>query len=108
MDVPGGTQGPLALRKAGLLRLGAQVYGSRPGSLELGPAWSGSMSSPQKGPPPSCSVLQISHESRQAGPPPSRDRVLHMCGLAALCRAAVPESVSASAAMSILSRSLLL
>lgn len=63
---------------------------------------------PRRVRPPPAVFSRSAHESRQAGPPPSRDRVLHTCGLAALCRAAVPESVSASAAMSILSRSLLL
>lgn len=45
--------GPLrGTPSSGEVALGAQAYSSRPGSLELGPAWSGSMSSPRRPPPP--------------------------------------------------------
>ena len=64
-----------ALRKAAL---GARVYGLRPGSLELGPAWSGSMSSPQKIPQLQCSP-GLPMTAGQACPPQSRDPApIHM------------------------------
>lgn len=44
----------------------------------------------------------------QAGPHQAGIERLHTCGLAALCRAGMPGSVSASAAVSVLSRSPLL
>ena len=59
----------MALRKAAL---GAQVYGLRPESLELGSAWSGSMSSPQKTPQLQSSP-GVPMRAGQAGPPQSRD-----------------------------------
>ena len=46
---------------------GAQAYSSRPGSLELGPAWSGCMSSPRR--PPSGSVLRSARESQSSWSP---------------------------------------
>ena len=83
--------------------------GSRPGSLELGPAWSGCTSSPQETPLPQCSP-GLPMEAGQAGPPWSRDQVpTHEWVLGAMCRGGgMPRCVSASAARSVLSRNLLL
>ena len=52
---------------SGEAALGAQAYSSRPGSLELGPAWPGCMSSPRR--PPSSSVLRSARESRSSWSP---------------------------------------
>ena len=73
--------------------------GSRPGSLELGPAWSGCTSSPQE--TPLFSVRLVPHGAGIKYP--------HMSGLGAMCRGGgMPRCVSASAARSVLSRNLLL
>ena len=67
----GYSEGSPALRKAAL---GAQVYGSRPGSLERGPVWSGCMPLPRRPPLLQCSP-GLSMRSSKAGPPQSRDWV---------------------------------
>lgn len=65
--------GPLrGTPSSGEAALGAQALSSRPGSLELGPAWSGSMSSPRRAPPAVFSGLPV--RAGQVGPPGSRDR----------------------------------
>ena len=66
--------GPLrGTPSSGEVALGAQAYSSRPGSLELGPAWSGSMSSPRRPPLRQCSQV-CPWEPVKLSPPGSRDR----------------------------------
>ena len=91
---------------SGEAALGAQAYRSKPGGLELGPAWSGCMSAPRS--LPSGSVLGSAREPVRLVPQGARIVHLHTCGLGAVRRAGVPGCVSTSAAQSVLSRSLLL
>ena len=81
--------------------------GSRPGSLELGPAWSGCTSSPRR--LPSRNVLQVCPwKLVRLVPHGAGIKYPHMSGLGAMCRGGgMPRCVSASAARSVLSRNLL-